>query len=306
MLFRNGALSFVARFVHDGEMSRTNGSILSTLVLALVTLAPGACGDDGGNSGTSVTLDGTTDGDPGTTAGTSSDTATGNLPTTGGEDNTDDVVEIAIRRLNPGQDVDAFAAARDAFVALLKAQPGVGTDREFASFLDYAVFMPPDPPVFIGMTQYDSLADFSAAGAAVGASAEAGAFFSTFAPELFTVLTPLEAGSPVDLAGVADAPGQVLEIAVRDLSSYPNFDPADYAAKRDAFLALLAQQPGFVAEYQWVSALEPDIAVGMTVYASADAFAAIGMDMNFLGSPEVDAFIGGYPPTGGHVNAVIK
>lgn len=188
----------------------------------------------------------------------------------------------------------------------MKAQPGVGVDREFVSFLDYAVFMPPDPPVYVGMTHYDSLVDFAAAGEALGATPEAGAFFSTFTPELFTVLAPLEAGAPVDLSGIADEPGQVLEIAVRDLTLYPDFDAADYASKREAFLALVAAQPGFVAEYQWVSALDPDVAVGMTVYASAEAFAAIGMDPGFVNAPAVGAFLGAYPPVGGHVNAVVK
>lgn len=221
-------------------------------------------------------------------------------------DASDDVVEIAIRRLNPEQDLGEFEAARDAFVALLKMQPGVGTDREFVSVFDYSVFGPPNPPVYVGMTQYDSLADFEAAGAALGMSPEAGAFFSTFTPELFTVLVPLDAGTDVDLAGGAASEGQVLEIAVRDVSTYENFDPAAYASAREAFLDLLAAQPGFVVEYQWVSPIDPNIAVGMTVYESAAAFMALSQDPEFGSAPELAAFIGVYPPMIGHVNAVVK
>ena len=36
------------------------------------------------------------------------------------DERTDDVVEVAIRRLNAGQDVRAFEQARDAFVTLLR------------------------------------------------------------------------------------------------------------------------------------------------------------------------------------------
>jgi hypothetical protein len=263
----------------------------------LAALALAGCTDDGGSA----------EGED-TTSDTTSDTteSTGDGDGDGDGDPTDDVVEIAIRRLNPDQDVPAFEAARDAFVDLLKMQPGVGTDREFMSVFDYSVFGPPSPPVYIGMTQYETLLDFQNAGAALGMSSEAGAFFSTFTPELFTVLVPLEPGGAVDLAGVANQPGQVLEVAVRDLSTYADFDPDAYAAARDAFLALLAQQPGFVAEYQWVSPIDANIAVGMTVYENADAFMAISQDPAFGSAPELAAFLGVYPPMLGHVNAVVK
>ncbi len=291
-----------------------------------------ACGDDSTAAGTTgdaeMTATGSTGGsttdvaDTSATAGTS-DATTGDVTTgdattsdpadttaaeetTSGDDTTDVVVEIAIRRLNEGQDLTEFEAARDAFVALLTMQPGVGADREFESFLDYSVFTPPTPPVFIGMTQYDSMADFMAAGEAVGASVEAGAFFSTFTPELFTLLVPLEAAGAVDLAGVAAQSEQVLEVAVRDLSAYPAFDPIDYGDKRDAFLALLAEQPGFVAEYQWTSALDPNLAVGMTVYENVGAFETLSQDAAFLGATEVTEFLETYPPMGGHVNSVVK
>lgn len=219
-------------------------------------------------------------------------------------DTTDDVVEIAVRRLEPAQDVDAFAAARDAFVDRLRAQPGVGTDREFRAVVDFATFAAPEPPVYIGMTQYDSLDAFAAAGEALGMSPEAGAFFQTFTPEAFTALRPLEPETPVDLAAIADRPGQVLEVAVRDLSTYPDFSPDDYTTSRDAFIELLRDQPGVVAEYQWVSALDPDFVVGMTVYEDIDAFAAVSASPTVAEAPETGAFLGGYPPLVGYVSAV--
>ena len=218
----------------------------------------------------------------------------------------DDVVEIAIRRLNDGQDVAAFEAARDAFVKRLREQTGVGTDREFSAFFDYGAGAPPSPAVFIGMTQYDSIDAYKAAGQALGQSAEAGAFFSTFKPALFTVLRPLHEGGKVDLAAIASAQGQVVEVAYRNLSSYSNFDQAAYAAARDKFLALLTAQAGVVAEYQWVSVLDPNIVVGMTVYKDQAAFQKLASDPAVVQSPEATAFLSSYPPAGGFMNAVVR
>ncbi|MEM7134193.1 MAG: hypothetical protein AAF702_48435 [Chloroflexota bacterium] len=211
------------------------------------------------------------------------------------------VTEIAIRRLNDGQDVDEFAAARDAFVAQLKQQPGVSSDREFAPFVDFLTFGPPEPPVFIGMTEYESLADFEAAGGALSDGAEAGAFFSTFTPEVFTVLRPLNPEDGYDLAAFATESGQVLEVAARDLSSYENFDMVDYETKRDAFLEALSQQPGWVAEMQWVSLFDPNLVVGMTVYESAEAYQAI-YSSEFGQSQIAQDFGGGYPLVAGYAS----
>lgn len=210
------------------------------------------------------------------------------------------ITEIAIRRLNPNQNLAAFAQARDAFVDLLAAQPGVGPDREFEAFMDGAAFGPPTSPVFTGMTQYDSLDAFAAAGGQVGASAEAGAFFSTFTPELFTALRPRNPDDSYDLAALATGPGQVLEIAVRDISGYTDFDAEEYTTRLDAFLAMLAQQPGFVAEYQWVSVLDPSIVVGMTVYKSVEAFQALATSDALLAA--LMPFIQDYPPVTGYIH----
>lgn len=239
-------------------------------------------------------------------ASTNNDTNNSSNDKDTNNDLTDDVVEIAIRRLNKGQDLAKFKAARDAFVAKLKAQSGVGTDREFQAVFDFSTQKAPEPPVYIGMTQYDSLATFQAVGKALGTSAEAGAFFATFKPEVFTALKPLKAGTKVDLAGIADQAGQMLEVAVRDLSQYKSFDQADYEAKRDAFLALLRKQKGFIAEYQWISALDKNIAVGMTVYKDQAAFQAIAADKAFMGSKETTSFLGAYPPKIGFLNVVKK
>lgn len=42
----------------------------------------------------------------------------------------------------------------------------------------------------------------------------------------------------------------------------------------------------------------------MTVYESAETFAALSQDEAFLGAAEVGEILGTYPPTGGHVSTV--
>ncbi len=209
------------------------------------------------------------------------------------------VTELAVRRLNPSQEVDAFAADRERFVSLLRQQPGVRTDREFAAFFDFATYSAPDPAVFIGMTQYRDGQAFAAVGESLGSSPEAGAFFSTFTPLVFTALRPLDPEDHYELADIAAAPGQVLEIAHRDLSAYADLE--DYDAKRRAFLTALREQNGFVAEYQWASVLEPSIAVGMTVYESGEAFQSLAMSP-FPQSAASAEFLTGYPPVTGFVS----
>lgn len=216
------------------------------------------------------------------------------------------VVEIAVRRLNEGQDVADFEAKRDAFVALLKQQDGVGTDREFQAFFDFASQGSPTPPVYIGMTQYESAEAYAGAGQAIGSSAEAGVFFGTFTPEAFTTLRLLDPTSSPNLAAIANQSGQVLEVAVRDVSKYENFETGAYEAARDTFLDLLRTQPGVVAEYQWISTTDPNIVVGMTVYESQQAFFGVLGNQAFVEDPATTGFLFAYPPTAGYVNVVVK
>jgi hypothetical protein len=217
-----------------------------------------------------------------------------NTPT----DKTDDVVEIAIRQVKTGQ-LATFEQARTNFINLLTKQEGVSNDREYASFFHFN-------PAQDTMTQYEDLATFQKVGNDIGASAEAGAFFSTFDALVFTAMKPKVSGTAVDLSQVAKS-GQILEVAVRNLSLYPNFNQADYEAKLGAFLAVLAQQTGRIAEYQWVSVLDPNIVVGMTVYESQQAFFNIAGNPGFSSHPDVLAFFAAYPPNmGGEVSTVVK
>ena len=220
-------------------------------------------------------------------------------------DKTDDIVEIAIRQVKKGQDA-AFISARENFIKLLTKQEYVYNDREYASFFHFNPAQDTSRAVYIGMTQYEDLESFQSVGNSLGNTAEAGAFFSTFDPLVFTAMKPKVAGTTVDLSKITTS-GQILEVAVRDLSLYPNFNQNDYETKLKGFLDVLAKQKGRVAEYQWVSVLNPKVVVGMTVYESQQAFFSIASDPVFNSNPAVGAFFASYAPNmGGEVCTVVK
>ncbi|MEM9456093.1 MAG: hypothetical protein AAGF11_18065 [Myxococcota bacterium] len=259
-----------------------------------------------GESAESSGGSGSTSAEPGDSSGAgSAESSTGadESSTGAADDPTDDVVGLIIRRVNPGQDVGAFEAAREAYRQALFAQPGSVLDREYRSTVDFSTGMPPAPAVYVGATQFTSLESFSAGAMALGGSDEESEFFATFMPEYFALLAPLD-GGPVDITLLGSG-GQMLEVAPRDLSLYDDFDPDAYASARDAFIDMLAAREGVVAEFQWVSPADPNVAVGMTVYDSQDAWQAIWSDPEFLGSDEFTAFIGGYPPNGGYLSEIV-
>ncbi|MEZ5056943.1 MAG: hypothetical protein R2879_07865 [Saprospiraceae bacterium] len=223
-------------------------------------------------------------------------------------DQSDDVFELAVRKINPGVSITDFTSARDAFVAKLMAEEGTSNDREFQPFFDFLNSGFSFDSVYIGMTQYEDLATYSNLGSTLVNIPEAQQFISLFTPLVFEALQPIEGYGPVDLGDLAPlGTGQVLEIAVRDLSAYSNFNQSDYETKRDAFLTKLSAQNGFIREVQWKSAINENIVVGMTVYESQQAVIGINSDPDFTSSAEVTDFIGAYPPSVfGTLNTVLK
>ncbi|MEM7798019.1 MAG: hypothetical protein AAF633_02415 [Chloroflexota bacterium] len=209
------------------------------------------------------------------------------------------VAEIAIRRV--ATDLPAFVAAREAYIDILQSQDGFNSDREFRAFLDFSTFGAPEPAVYIGMTEYESLDAFQSASGAAGSTDEAAAFFSSFDLTIFGALRPVNPEDRYRLADLGSAPGRVIEVAARDLSTYEEFDQVDYESKRDIFLEVLSQQTGFVAEYQWVSMLDENIVVGMTVYENVAAYVAINSS-DFVNTAEYSNFVASYPFVAGFAN----
>ncbi len=207
----------------------------------------------------------------------------------------DNVYVLPIRRLKAGQDLQDFQTKRDAYVALLEAESGTLTDREFQPFFEFTNSGLPVDSVFVGLTSFSDFQTFQAIGSATSGQI-ANDFFATFDFISFQVLQPLDPSEPVDLAEFANlGTGQVWEVAVRDLSQYSSFDRSDYEQKRDAYLAVLAAQDNFVREVQWRSLTDTNVVVGMTVYKDAQSYAAVNADSNFVNAYLATGFLQNYP-----------
>ncbi|MEM1221026.1 MAG: hypothetical protein AAGH79_19040, partial [Bacteroidota bacterium] len=208
---------------------------------------------------------------------------------------TDNVFVLPIRKVKTGQDIEDFKAKRDAYVALLEAETGTLTDREFQPFFEFTNSGLPVDSVFVGLTSFSDFQTFQNIGAATSGQV-ADDFFATFDFITFQVLQPLDPAETVDLADFANlGTGQVWEVAVRDISQYTDFDQADYEQKRDAYLAVLAAQNNFVREVQWKSISDPNVVVGMTVYKDAQSYAAVNADTSFINEYLATGFLQNYP-----------
>jgi hypothetical protein len=198
------------------------------------------------------------------------------------------VFEIAVRQVKEGMKED-FVSRRSAFISELKQQKGVSNDREFQSF--YALPEPDEREVFIGMTQY-------ATGKTVGkVQGKVMGKFLKFAKTMdlkaYVFVQPTE-GEDFNLGGLAAAPGQVLELAVRRVK--PGQEAA-FQSSRKAFVEWLNQQEGVEGswEFQVVGGKNTDgLTVGMSVYESQEAFQAIAQKGQSL--PEAGAYFSTFDP----------
>ena len=208
---------------------------------------------------------------------------------------TDNVFVLPIRKIKAGQDIEDFKAKRDAYVALLEAESGTLTDREFQPFFEFTNSGLPLDSVFVGLTSFTDFQTFQDIGS-VTSGQVADDFFATFDFITFQVLQPLDSSEVIDLADFANlGTGQVWEVAVRDRSLYTDFDQSDYEQKRDAYLAVLAAQNNFVREVQWQSISDPNVVVGMTVYKDAQSYAAVNADTSFINEYLATEFLQNYP-----------
>lgn len=212
-----------------------------------------------------------------------------------GQLNSDNVFVMPVRRLKAGQSIADFEAKRDAYVALLEAENGTLSDREFDPFFEFTNSGLPVDSVFVGLTSFSDFATFQNIGNATSGSV-ANDFFATFDFISFEVLQPLDPNLVVDLEDFANlGTGQVWECAIRDLSQYSNFDSVDYVQRRDVYLAVLAAQDNFVREIQWKSLSNPNVVVGMTIYKDAQSYAAVNADTSFINAYLATGFLQNYP-----------
>lgn len=207
----------------------------------------------------------------------------------------DDVLELAIRAV---PDQEAWKAAAGPFGKLLADEEGIIANAEFMSIMGFAPVGAdgqPVPNVFVGMLQIDSEATHDALMAKYFGdvkAAEVTAYLATIDNVAETgKLRPYRDTPALDVANMVQ-PGQVLEIAVRDVSGL-DFDAFD--AKRKAFVDVLVAQPGVLGEYEYRS-IDGRYYVGMTLYETGDAVQAIFANPAISQGPEFGALMAEFPP----------
>lgn len=207
----------------------------------------------------------------------------------------DDVMELAIRSV---PDQEAWKAAAGPFGALLSGETGIIANAEFMSIMGFVPVDASGQPVqnvFVGMLQIDNEATHDALMAK---------YFGTEKPAEVTAylgtiqniadagkLRPFRDTPAIDVANMVK-PGQVLEIAVRDVSGI-DFDAFD--AKRAAFVDVLTAQPGVLGEYEYRS-VDGKYYVGMTLYETGEAVQAIFANPAVSQGPEFGALMAEFPP----------
>lgn len=207
----------------------------------------------------------------------------------------DDVMELAIRAV---PDQEAWQAAAGPFGELLSGEPGIIANAEFMSIMGFAPVGADGQPVknvFVGMLQIDNEATHDTLMAKYfGAEkpAEVTAYLGTIENIADAgKLRPFRDTPAIDVANMVQ-PGQVLEIAVRDVSGV-DFEAFD--AKRKAFVDVLTAQPGVLGEYEYRS-IDGKYYVGMTLYETGDAVQAIFANPAISQGPEFGALMAEFPP----------
>jgi len=218
-------------------------------------------------------------------------TGTGGAGGGGGGGAAQAVMEIAVREV---VDVAGFDAHRAEIAALVEAQAGFVASREFVSFYSIAPDPNPKNPIWLALSQWRSLDDYQKADAALAEGPAFPAYLATIKPLAGAVVKPFLDGEAIDVANII-GPGQVLEVAMRDLSAVG--DRQTFFAAKDAFVEVLTGAPGVVREYEWVSATgADDLYFGMTQYESQAAFQSVAMDPAITQGPEAAKFFTSYPP----------
>lgn len=231
---------------------------------------------------------------------------------------TENVFVMPIRKVVSGVSISEFESTRDAYVSVLEAEAGTLTDREmqpFGDFINFNFFTPDLDSVYVGLTSFQNATILGDINTKTASTPEGIAFFGSdgFGGTVFNfvdalIIKPLDPNEVVDLNDIAVlGSGQVWEIAVRDLSQYSDFDQVDYETKRDAYLAVLANQTAWVREIQWVDINNPSRVVGMTIYSSQQDYLDLQQNTTFTDEADATEFIQDYPiNVYGGIHTVLK
>lgn len=181
---------------------------------------------------------------------------------------TQTIYELAINQVKPGCLAD-FKVARAAFITEMKKTQGVGPDAAYQSFFT----MPGEneSEVFVGVTEWNSAEDFANAAVQLAPTAAFQNYFQTF-EQLAYLQLRLADGEPFDLAHITGN-GHTVEFAARTVK--PGQEHL-FAAKRKAFFDVIAAQPGYLFDREFV-AIDSDVKAVIIAWESqADFQNALG------------------------------
>jgi hypothetical protein len=198
------------------------------------------------------------------------------------------VYEIAIRQII---DPEAFAAASAELETLLAAQEGYLGSLEYTTIVSLAPEIAEGDVYGVGVTAWASAEAYEAS-AALMEDPAVGAYLETIETVQNVVIEPFVKGEAITLDDFP-GPGEVFEVAIRDLASYE--DPVDFLRTIRGFTDLLGAEEGVLREYEWVS-VDGQYFVGMTRYASVEAFSNASQSEALFSSPVVGQVFAQYPP----------
>lgn len=197
------------------------------------------------------------------------------------------VFDISVYRI---LDVDNFTTLSAGLTTILNGMEGVIASQTYNTF--FAIPDIEDGETYaVRITEWASLASYTAMDD-LAEDETFGAYLATVETIQNVIVQPFVKGEDLHVNDLA-APGQVLEMAFRDISAYD--DPVDFLRTIRGFTHQLTALDGVVREYEWLS-VDGQYFVGMTQYESIDAFMAASQDETLLTSPITAAVFSQYPP----------
>jgi len=198
------------------------------------------------------------------------------------------VFEIAIREV---VDAENFPRLAGELEALLEETDGYVGSLEYSVFFSLAPQIAEGQIFAIVITEWESAAAYEASMTLMD-NPTVQDYFATIEAVQTILVEPFVKGEVISLADFPQA-GEVLEVAVRDLSSYD--DPVDFMRSIRGFTDALGEGEGVIREYEWIS-VDGQYFVGMTGYTSIEMFQAASQNEALLSNPVTQNVFANYPP----------
>ncbi|GAB4519344.1 MAG: hypothetical protein OHK0046_28040 [Anaerolineae bacterium] len=197
------------------------------------------------------------------------------------------IFEIAIRRI---VDPENWATRTIALNELVAEQDGFIATGEYAAFFGLPEIAQ-DEIIGLGLSEWASLDAYMATGALLQDPTVI-SYFETIESIQNIVVQPFVLNEEITMDDLGE-PGQVLEIAIRDISSYD--DPVDFFRSIRGFTHQLTQLEGVIREFEWLS-VDGQYFVGMTLYESMEIYLAAAQNEDLLSHPATQKIFTEYPP----------